>query len=860
MRINRATVPAAFLLAAAGSLTPIAAHATTTATTLYVNNATSAHCSDSGTGTSAVPYCTIQAAANAASAGTTVLVEAGTYAPATVTVTGTESAPITIKSDVPQQAAVSNNDVVPSFTVKGSSYVTIQGFQVGTISGQALTIDNSSHITVDSDRDYVGDQGYPQPVLEITGTSSYVTVSRSLFQTNDGHAAMVQIDSGSSHDVITTNMFDSFAAGVVATDSPDAIITSNSFLYTCNQAIALKGASTGASIENNMIYLVETKSENASCPAATTPETGLEVDSGATSGTTADHNILFPAISGSYTWAGTTYSNSQDFNQATGQGAHDIYADPQAFGPNEGPNSDASPMIDAADANAPGELSTDWVGNPREDDPHVANTGTGAGYYDLGAAEYQDPLAVAVKFDTQTGTAPAIINATESVSTAGWSTPTSWSIDFGDGSPKQTSSSPSTFGHTYTASGWYTVTVTATDSYGTVTTTDRVEILSSSAFHSLPPTRILDTRKGTGTNGVVAPVAGNGTLPLTIEGANGIPATGVTAVEVNITVADETAGGYITAYADGASRPTTSSLNFAAHQIVPNMAIVPVAADGKIELFNGSAGTTDLIVDVAGYYGNGAGLGMEPLGGGPQRILDTRNGTGLSKPGPIPGGGTLSLASDWFFAGDAIVLNVTVTGPQSGGYLTVWPDGTPRPTASNLNFSAGQTIANQVVVPVGADGKVDFYYSGTGGTNLVADVTGLLTTAFGSGYVPVTPTRMLDTRIGLGAPANAVAPNGTADVKLVGVSPLPASGTISAVAANVTVTRPTAGGYITVYPEYVNTAPKVSTLNFSAGETVPNLTAMSIENSGIKLFNGSAGSSQLIVDVYGYYDNGVPEN
>jgi PKD domain-containing protein/parallel beta helix pectate lyase-like protein len=852
VRIHRATVPAAFLLAAAGSLTPIAAHATTTATTLYVNNSTTAHCSDSGTGTSTAPFCTIQAAAKAASAGTTVLVEPGTYTAATITVTGTEAAPITIKSAQTGQADVTSDNIVPSFTVKGSSYVTIQGFQVGTVSDQGALIDNSSHVTIDSARDYMGDTGYPQPVVEVTGTSSYFTLSRSLFQTNDGHSAMVQIDSGSAHDVITTNVFSSFAAGVVATDSPDSVITSNSFLNTCNQALALKGASTGASIENNVIYQVEAKSDNTSCPAQTMPVTGLEVDSGATSGTTADHNLLFTtADTTSYTWAGTTYHTAQDFNQATGQAAHDINADPQAFGPNEGAFSDASPMIDAADVNAPGELSTDWVGNPRVDDPGVANTGTGAGYYDLGAAEYQDPLAISVAFDTQTGTAPATVTETPSVSTGGWSTPTSWTFDFGDGSPKQTYSTPAVIGHLYTAPGDFTVTVSATDSYGTATTTGQVRILSSSAFHPLSPTRVLDTRKGTGTNGVVAPVAGNGTLPLTIEGASGIPATGVTAVEVNITAVDETAGGYITAYADGVNRPRTSNVNFAAHQTVPNMAVIPVGADGKIDLFNGSAGTTDLVVDVAGYYGQGAGLGLEPLSS-PLRILDTRTSS------PIPGDGAntgafFMFGSDQFSAGGAEVLNVTVTGATADGYLTIWPDGSPRPIASNLNFKAHQTIANQVIVPVGTNNAIDIWYSAaTGSTNVIVDLTGSFTTAGGAGYVPVNPTRMLDTRSGIGAAAQAVAANGTVNVKLVGVSPLPAQG-VSAVAANVTVTKPAVGGYITVFPNYLSTAPKVSTLNFAAGETVSNMTAMSIQADGLKLFNGSGGTSQLVADVYGYY-------
>jgi hypothetical protein len=76
----------------------------------------------------------------------------------------------------------------------------------------------------------------------------------------------------------------------------------------------------------------------------------------------------------------------------------------------------------------------------------------------------------------------------------------------------------------------------------------------------------------------------------------------------------------------------------------------------------------------------------------------------------------------------AVVLNVTVTQPQMGGYLTVFPDSETRPTASNLNFSANETVPNLVVAPVGADGKVDFYNGSNGTVQLIADVSGWTST------------------------------------------------------------------------------------------------------------------------------------
>jgi hypothetical protein len=70
-----------------------------------------------------------------------------------------------------------------------------------------------------------------------------------------------------------------------------------------------------------------------------------------------------------------------------------------------------------------------------------------------------------------------------------------------------------------------------------------------------------------------------------------------------------------------------------------------------------------------------------------------------------------------------VVLNVTATNPTASSYVTVYPDGTTRPVASNLNFTPGETIPNLVVVPVGADGEIDFY-NNSGSVDLVADVAG----------------------------------------------------------------------------------------------------------------------------------------
>ena len=162
---------------------------------------------------------------------------------------------------------------------------------------------------------------------------------------------------------------------------------------------------------------------------------------------------------------------------------------------------------------------------------------------------------------------------------------------------------------------------------------------------------------------------------------------------------------------------------------MPNLVIAPVGADGKVSLYNSAPGTVQLIADISGYYL--AGTVTAPGGfvsTGPSRLLDTRVGTGAPA-AAVPAGGTIGVAVTGQ-AGvpgtgvSAVVLNVTVTGATAAGHITAYASGSNRPNASNLNFSAGQTVPNLVIAPVGADGKVSLYNSAPGTVQLIADISG----------------------------------------------------------------------------------------------------------------------------------------
>jgi hypothetical protein len=195
----------------------------------------------------------------------------------------------------------------------------------------------------------------------------------------------------------------------------------------------------------------------------------------------------------------------------------------------------------------------------------------------------------------------------------------------------------------------------------------------------------------------------------------------------------------------------------------------------------------------------------------------------------------------------AVSLNVTATNTAGDGYLTVHPCGA-RPLTSNVNYLAGQTVANAVIAPISASGDVCFYSSAD--TDVTADVNGWF--AGGDGFQAITPTRVFDSRPG--EPDGAVhiakqryGPGQLLTLRLTDVAGVPADAT--AASLNVTATQPAAPGYVTVYP--CGERPLASSLNFRAGQTVPNAVIAPLAADGLLCFYASV-DTHLIADINGY--------
>ncbi|MFC1438061.1 peptidoglycan recognition family protein [Streptacidiphilus sp. N1-10] len=371
------------------------------------------------------------------------------------------------------------------------------------------------------------------------------------------------------------------------------------------------------------------------------------------------------------------------------------------------------------------------------------------------------------------------------------------------------------------------------------------------AFVPVTPTRFMDTRTTTG--GAKAPVVAGKPRVLTVAGVNGIPSSGVTAVVMNVTAVKPTHNGaVITVYPDGRPQPLASNLNVPAGAVMPNLAIVPVV-DGKVD-FSVNSGSVDLVADVTGYYSTTATGGSTFTSAGPTRFLDTRTTTGGAK-APVVAGTprvlTIAGANGLPSTGvTAVVMNVTAVKPtHDGAVITVYPDGQKQPLASNLNVPLGAVMPNLAIVPV-VDGKVDFSVN-AGSVDLVADVTGYFTQGSGSSYVTAGPVRAMDTRNGTGGvPVAKVGAQGVVKLKVAGVNGLPSTG-VTAVVMNVTAVNSSAGGVVTVYPDG-SSLPKASNLNFTTGQTIPNLVVVPVHNGVVDFYN-LAGTVDLVADVTGYF-------
>ena len=253
---------------------------------------------------------------------------------------------------------------------------------------------------------------------------------------------------------------------------------------------------------------------------------------------------------------------------------------------------------------------------------------------------------------------------------------------------------------------------------------------SGETYHSLTPTRILDTRNGTGLSG---PFSSDIARTFMVRGVGGVSGT-AKAVTGNLTVTSQTSLGYLFVGPIAVDNPTSSTLNFPLGDDRANGVTVALNGTGTLSITYVAptlGPTAHVIFDVTGYFTPDiSGSAYVPLA--PARILDSRNGTGLSGPFNCHASRKFQVTGQGGVSDLAVAVtgNLTVTGQTSLGYLFAGPNGTDNPTSSTLNFPLADDRANGVTVGLASNGMLTITYvapTSTPTTHVIFDVTGYFT-------------------------------------------------------------------------------------------------------------------------------------
>jgi hypothetical protein len=942
---HRIRTVAALILAAGGiAVTTAAGSAATTPATLYVDSA--AGCRDTGTGTASIPFCTIQRAADIVQPGQTVQISASTtagglknYTPFTLRRSGTPTAPITFVGVL--TPAATNQGVNGPFA---NVHVTDPSLSAITLSGvhdvrmvrlaaiypsghDGIDVLDSQNITLDSLglTQETGITGPNQASVFVDGASANVTVSR--VNVTSGWGYGLRVAPGASGVTLSASQISSTTgvAGVDVDGASGVAVTGNTIRVSCAPGIEIDGTSS-TTVENNVV--------DATCSAGTSAAGGITVSADAAPTTLSDYNAVYAAApSTEYSWGGSAYPTAAALLATTGQGAHDLDETKSQWGtPAEG-----DPLIDSADAHAPGESPTDANGVARVDDPLVPNTGTGLD--DRGAFERTDLFVPSFLPLTASGEAPftAAFTLSQLGGVTSWSDPYTVSVNYGDGSPTVTPTGTA-LSHTYTTGGLYIATVTATypggatamrhatitvtpnvyaktvfvPSLGTVTDAFGTEPLGGDVAFSIPPPsygsvllgRLLSPGDGNSVNVGLAPtwdyqysapgvyagqfeeelppyatgpgayvtlVAGDVYQPITpfraydsrqlavkIPAGDQMSLTAaqlhvsdptIDAAQIAVTVLNATKPGVLSVYPNTSA--SVSAVSFVAGQPATNVVTEKVYPTSAVNFSNTSAGPIDLVVDVVGQYARSVG-GSTYTRVAPVRVLDSRNGTGVTK-AKIPANGsvTLTIAGNHGVPSNATaaLVNLLTTDTTANGELIAYASGTTRPATWSSAWGAKATVQNLAFVPLGG-GKITLYNASSASVDLVADLVGYASPSVaGAVYLPVAEKTLVNTHLGIGVKVAKLGAGASLTIPVGFDSP---QGTTSA-AVNVTALNATASGTLTVYAAG-KTRPSLPTLTYATGHAVANMAITPLGTKGaITIYNGGTKPVDILVELDGTY-------
>jgi hypothetical protein len=333
-----------------------------------------------------------------------------------------------------------------------------------------------------------------------------------------------------------------------------------------------------------------------------------------------------------------------------------------------------------------------------------------------------------------------------------------------------------------------------------------------------------------------------------VQGPCNIPAS-AGAYLLNIAVVPTAHLSYLTVYPAGDNRGLVTTMNSPDGRVKAQAVIVAAGTNEEVSIY--ASDTTNVIIDVYGYFAAGSGLAYYPLT--PCRVVDTRGPDG-------PLGGPLLQAGqerDFPFPEsqcipsdiNVVAYSINVTAlPTSGSlpYLTVWPVGNPQPFLATLVDYTGTVVSNAAVIPAGTNGAIAVYPEAN--TNLVIDINGFFAAPGGGGLLlyATAPCHAFDSRVAaLGFTGEKIIPILNAPGR-----PCIAAHDAQALVLNATVYPQGALEYLTLWADG-EMQPITWTLNAVDGAVASNLAIVGNLDGSIDAH--ASGRTQMTLDTYGYF-------
>lgn len=405
----------------------------------------------------------------------------------------------------------------------------------------------------------------------------------------------------------------------------------------------------------------------------------------------------------------------------------------------------------------------------------------------------------------------------------------------------------------------------------------------ASVFVPIDPQRVYDSRLA-GPGGTPDPITAFEQRIISV--ANGtdyntgqvtipdlVPA-GATSIAFNLTATGTTGPGLFAITPGDATTIDTSTVNWPqANDVIANGLTVKIDANRTVKVYNQSGYQADAVLDVVGYFVDPGQPGAVFHEINPTRVYDSRD---LNSPIAGFSDRVIQVANAWYPMPDpvvpagatAIAYNITATGTQGSSLFAVTPGDASTYNSSTINWpGANSTIANGQFVSLDSNRQIKVFNGGSTAADVVIDVLGYFTDAAGSTsgtyFHSIDPVRAYDSRM----PQPDQGAIGSDQIRTVSVAdgrdqntgavtvPNAIPSDASSISYNLTATSTMASGFFLVTPGDVFASPPTSSINWPRSNFViaNGLTVALDAQRQINVRNRSDGSTEVVVDLYGYF-------